>query len=119
MSPWSLLLTGWAFSRPPTRLPSWKAEALIAFGGSEEIFERHLSRPQVAPQFTLPESAPDNREHVSGASCAVIWRRRDTQPQSPVLLLERAVAIAFEIFAVPPASRLCPAGPVETLRPLD
>jgi ABC-type protease/lipase transport system fused ATPase/permease subunit len=32
--------------------------ALSAFGESEEIFERHLSRPQVAPQVTLPESAP-------------------------------------------------------------
>jgi hypothetical protein len=32
--------------------------ALSAFGESEEIFERYLSRPQVASQFTLPESAP-------------------------------------------------------------
>ena len=32
--------------------------ALTAFGESEEIFERYLSRPQVAPQFTLPERAP-------------------------------------------------------------
>jgi PrtD family type I secretion system ABC transporter len=32
--------------------------ALTAFGESEEIFERYLSRPQVASQFTLPESAP-------------------------------------------------------------
>jgi PrtD family type I secretion system ABC transporter len=32
--------------------------ALSAFGESEEIFERHLSRPQVAPQVTLPENAP-------------------------------------------------------------
>ena len=31
---------------------------LAAFGESEEIFERYLSRPQVASQFTLPESAP-------------------------------------------------------------
>ena len=31
---------------------------LTAFGESEEIFERYLSRPQVASQFTLPESAP-------------------------------------------------------------
>jgi ABC-type protease/lipase transport system fused ATPase/permease subunit len=29
---------------------------LTAFGESEEIFERYLSRPQVASQFTLPES---------------------------------------------------------------
>jgi ABC-type protease/lipase transport system fused ATPase/permease subunit len=32
--------------------------ALTAFGESEEIFERYLSRPQVASQVTLPESAP-------------------------------------------------------------
>jgi ABC-type protease/lipase transport system fused ATPase/permease subunit len=32
--------------------------ALTAFGESEEIFERYLSRPQVASQFTLSESAP-------------------------------------------------------------
>ena len=32
--------------------------ALAAFGESEEIFERYLSRPQVVSQFTLPESAP-------------------------------------------------------------
>jgi ABC-type protease/lipase transport system fused ATPase/permease subunit len=31
---------------------------LTAFGESEEIFERYLSRPQVASQFTLPESVP-------------------------------------------------------------
>lgn len=31
--------------------------AVIAFGESEEIFERHLSRPQVASQVTLPGSA--------------------------------------------------------------
>ena len=31
---------------------------LAAFGESEEIFERYLSRPQAASQFTLPESAP-------------------------------------------------------------
>jgi hypothetical protein len=31
---------------------------LTAFGESDEIFERYLSRPQVASQFTLPESAP-------------------------------------------------------------
>jgi PrtD family type I secretion system ABC transporter len=32
--------------------------ALTAFGESEEIFERYLSRPQVASQISLPESAP-------------------------------------------------------------
>jgi ABC-type protease/lipase transport system fused ATPase/permease subunit len=32
--------------------------ALTAFGDSEEIFERYLSRPQVASQVTMPESAP-------------------------------------------------------------
>jgi PrtD family type I secretion system ABC transporter len=32
--------------------------AVTAFGESEEIFERYLSRPQVASQGTLPESAP-------------------------------------------------------------
>ncbi|MFL6838972.1 MAG: type I secretion system permease/ATPase, partial [Bradyrhizobium sp.] len=32
--------------------------ALTAFGESEEIFERYLTRPQVASQVTLPESAP-------------------------------------------------------------
>jgi PrtD family type I secretion system ABC transporter len=32
--------------------------AVTAFGESEEIFERYLSRPQVASQVTLPESAP-------------------------------------------------------------
>jgi PrtD family type I secretion system ABC transporter len=31
---------------------------VAAFGESEEIFERYLSRPQVASQGTLPESAP-------------------------------------------------------------
>jgi PrtD family type I secretion system ABC transporter len=31
---------------------------LTAFGESEEIFERYLSRPQAVSQFTLPESAP-------------------------------------------------------------
>jgi ATP-binding cassette subfamily C protein len=31
---------------------------LTAFGESEEIFERYLSRPQVASQVTLPESEP-------------------------------------------------------------
>ena len=30
---------------------------VAAFGDSEEIFERHLSRPQVPSQVTLPESA--------------------------------------------------------------
>ena len=30
--------------------------ALAAFGESEEIFERYLSRPQVVSQFTLPQS---------------------------------------------------------------
>jgi PrtD family type I secretion system ABC transporter len=30
---------------------------VTAFGDSEEIFERHLSRPQVPSQVTLPESA--------------------------------------------------------------
>jgi ATP-binding cassette subfamily C protein len=29
---------------------------VAAFGDSEEIFERHLSRPQVPLQVTLPES---------------------------------------------------------------
>jgi ATP-binding cassette subfamily C protein len=29
---------------------------VVAFGDSEEIFERHLSRPQVPSQVTLPES---------------------------------------------------------------
>jgi ATP-binding cassette subfamily C protein len=32
--------------------------AVTACGESEEIFERYLSRPQVASQVTLPESAP-------------------------------------------------------------
>jgi PrtD family type I secretion system ABC transporter len=32
--------------------------AVTAFGESEEIFERYLSRPQVASQVTLPENAP-------------------------------------------------------------
>jgi PrtD family type I secretion system ABC transporter len=32
--------------------------AVTAFGESEEIFERYLSRPQVASQGTLPASAP-------------------------------------------------------------
>jgi len=32
--------------------------AVTALGDSEEIFERYLSRPQVASQVTLPESAP-------------------------------------------------------------
>jgi PrtD family type I secretion system ABC transporter len=32
--------------------------AVTAFGESEEIFERYLSRAQVASQVTLPESAP-------------------------------------------------------------
>jgi ATP-binding cassette subfamily C protein len=31
---------------------------LTAFGESEEIFERYLSRPQVASQVTSPESEP-------------------------------------------------------------
>jgi PrtD family type I secretion system ABC transporter len=32
--------------------------AVTAFGESEEIFERYLSRPQIASQGTLPENAP-------------------------------------------------------------
>ena len=34
--------------------------AVTAFGESEEIFERYLSRPQVTSQGMLPESAPAN-----------------------------------------------------------
>jgi ATP-binding cassette, subfamily C, type I secretion system permease/ATPase len=30
---------------------------VTAFGDSEEIFERHLSRPQVPSRVTLPESS--------------------------------------------------------------
>jgi len=30
---------------------------VVAFGESEEIFERHLSRPQVASQIEVPEGS--------------------------------------------------------------
>jgi ATP-binding cassette subfamily C protein len=37
-----------------------EAGTVIAFGESEEIFERHLSRPQVVSQVAPPGSASGN-----------------------------------------------------------
>jgi len=59
------------------------------FGDSEAIFERHLSRPQVPSQVTLPEECRRGRENISGASCPVIWKRQETQGAFTGLLRER------------------------------
>ena len=40
------------------RIAIMQGGAVMACGESEEIFERYLSRPQVASQVTLPESTP-------------------------------------------------------------
>jgi ATP-binding cassette subfamily C protein len=40
------------------RIAIMQGGAVTACGESEEIFERYLSRPQVASQVTLPDSAP-------------------------------------------------------------